>query len=167
MEKSMKYIIGTLILTMSAFSHAENASSQRLELPQITVQKNGTQYPMTGLDKYFTGKVRVEPSFQAHGEAKSAGAMVTFEPGARTNWHTHPVGQTLIVTSGMGWVNQWHGQPQVIKPGDVVHIPANVKHWHGATDKTAMMHLAIQESKDGKVVDWLEPVTDKQYLKKQ
>ena len=163
----MKYIIGTLILTMSSFSHAENASSQRLELPQITVQQNGTQYPMTGLDKYFTGKVRVEPSFQANGEAKAAGAMVTFEPGARTNWHTHPVGQTLIVTSGMGWVNQWHGQPQVIKPGDVVHIPANVKHWHGATDKTAMMHLAIQESKNGKVVDWLEPVTDKQYLKKQ
>ncbi|MBC3766348.1 (R)-mandelonitrile lyase [Neptunicella marina] len=135
--------------------------------PAITVIQNGSQYPMQGLGAFFEGPVRVEPLFSAQENNRAAGATVTFEPGSRTNWHTHPSGQTLIVTSGMGWVQQWHAQKQVIRPGDVIYIPANVKHWHGATAKTAMVHIAIQEAKEGKVVNWMEPVSDQQYLQIQ
>lgn len=131
---------------------------------QISMQTNGSQLPMQGLAPYFTGPVRVEPLFQAHGDARAAGATVTFEPSSRTHWHTHPLGQTLVVTYGKGWVQQWQGQRLVIEPGDVIHIPANVKHWHGATDKTAMTHIAIQEAKEGSVVSWMEPVTQEQFL---
>ncbi len=159
--KMTPYILTLVCLFTTAYVQA-NSDNEKT----ISIQPNGSQLPMTGLEPYFTGPVRVEPVFQAKGEAKGAGAMVTFEPGSRTNWHTHPVGQTLIVTSGKGWVAQWGAQSQVIEPGDVVHIPANVKHWHGATDKTAMSHLAIQESKNGKVVTWMEAVTEQQYIKK-
>ncbi|MCG9698347.1 cupin domain-containing protein [Shewanella sp. Isolate11] len=151
----------TLPMLVAGYVHA-----QEPQPVQITVAKNGSQLPMTGLEPYFKGDVRVEPLFAAKGEERAAGATVTFEPGSRTNWHTHPVGQTLIVTSGMGWVKQEGEARLEIHPGDVVKIPANVRHWHGATSTTAMTHIAIQEAKAGNVVKWLEPVTKAQYEKK-
>ncbi len=116
-----------------------------------------------GPEEYFTGSVRVDPLFQAPDPARIAGASVTFEPGARTAWHTHPLGQTLIVTSGVGRVQRWEGPIEEIRPGDVVWFPPGEKHWHGAAPETAMTHIALQERRDGKAVDWLEKVTDEQY----
>ena len=130
----------------------------------MQLKRNGSQPSAKGAAEYFTGTVRIDPLFQSPGPAIFSGASVTFEPGARSAWHTHPCGQTLIVTAGLGWTQCW-GEPKVeIRPGDVVTCPAGKKHWHGATDKTAMAHIAIQESKDGKVVDWMEKVTDAEYL---
>ena len=129
----------------------------------IIIQQSGSQPSTKGPAEYFTGTVRIDPLFQATEPARTAAASVTFEPGARTAWHTHPLGQTLIVTAGSGWVQQWGGQIKTIKPGDVVCIPPNEKHWHGATATTAMTHIAIQEALDGKPVDWLEQVSDEQY----
>jgi len=123
----------------------------------------GSQASSRGPADWFTGTVRIDPLFQAPAPARVAGASVTFEPGARTAWHTHPLGQTLIVTAGTGWV-QCEGEPrQEIHPGDVVWFPPGVKHWHGATATTAMTHIAVQESLDGKVVEWLEKVANGQY----
>ena len=158
----MKTLLTSAIITSLA-PVAADVQADREPAPQISIQANGSQLLMQGLEPYFTGPVRVEPLFQAHGAERAGGATVTFEPGSRTNWHTHPVGQTLVVTYGQGWVQQWHGHRLLIEPGDVVHIPANVKHWHGATDKMAMTHIAIQEEKDGKVVTWLEPVSEQEY----
>jgi quercetin dioxygenase-like cupin family protein len=107
--------------------------------------------------------VRIDPLFQAPDPALVQGASVTFEPGARTAWHTHPLGQTLIVTGGCGWAQRWGGPTEEIRPGDVVWFPPGEKHWHGATPTTAMTHIAIQEKLDGKVVDWMEQVSDEQY----
>jgi quercetin dioxygenase-like cupin family protein len=131
----------------------------------MRIQRNGSQPYSKGPADYFTGNVRVEPLFQSPGPARVAGASVTFEPGARSAWHTHPCGQTLIVTSGLGWT-QCEGEPkEKIRPGDVITCPSGKKHWHGATDKTAVTHIAIQEpDANGKVVEWLEHVTDEQYL---
>lgn len=129
----------------------------------MELKRNGTQPSSKGPGEYFTGNVRIDPLFEAPNPARARGASVTFEPGARTAWHRHPLGQTLIVTSGCGWV-QSEGQPKVeIRPGDVVWCPANEKHWHGATTATAMTHIAIQEALDGKVVEWMEKVSDEQY----
>jgi quercetin dioxygenase-like cupin family protein len=131
----------------------------------VEIKRVGTQASGKGPADWFTGTVRVDPLFQAPDPALVSGASVTFEPGARTAWHTHPLGQTLIVTSGAGWV-QMEGEPiQEIHPGDVVWFAPGEKHWHGATSMTAMTHIAIQEKLDGKVVDWMEHVTDEQYLK--
>jgi quercetin dioxygenase-like cupin family protein len=130
----------------------------------MELKKNGTQPSGKGPDEYFTGSVRIDPLFEAAEPARGRGALVTFEPGARSAWHYHPLGQTLIVTQGCGWV-QSEGQPKVeIRPGDVVWCPPNEKHWHGATDKTGMSHIAIQEALDGKVVEWLGKVSDEEYL---
>lgn len=130
----------------------------------MDIIRNGTQASVTGPTEYFTGKVRIDWQFQRGGESRVAGASVTFEPGARSAWHTHPLGQTLIVTAGKGWI-QCEGGPIVeINPGDIVCCPANHRHWHGATPATAMTHLAIQEAKDGKMVEWMEKVTDQEYL---
>ena len=118
-----------------------------------------------GPEDWFTGTVRIDPLFKADDPARVAGASVTFEPGARTAWHTHPLGQTLIVTSGSGWVQREGGPIEEIHPGDVVWFPPKEKHWHGATPTTAMSHIAIQEGLDGKAVDWLEKVSDEQYKK--
>ena len=109
------------------------------------------------------GSVRVQSLFDARKPARSSGGQVTFQPGARSAWHTHPLGQILIVTDGVGWVQQWGAPVQVIRKGDVVRIPAGVKHWHGATPTTTMTHIAIQETLDSRAVDWLEKVTDEQY----
>jgi quercetin dioxygenase-like cupin family protein len=113
--------------------------------------------------EWFTGTVRVDPLFQATDPARVAGASVTFEPGARTAWHTHPLGQTLIVTTGCGRAQRWGGPIEEIRPGDVISFAPGEKHWHGASPTTAMTHIAIQERLDGKVVDWMEHVTDEQY----
>lgn len=128
----------------------------------MEITKCGSQASLEGSENYFTGKVRVDPLFQPKEPARTAAASVTFEPGARTAWHTHPLGQTLIVTAGSGWAQRWGGPLEEIRPGDVVWFPPNEKHWHGATATTAMTHIAIQEQLDGKVVDWLEKVSDEQ-----
>lgn len=134
--------------------------------PMITVSANGSQPSVRGAAQNFTGAVRVDGRFQGSGAARVSGATVTFEPGARTAWHRHPLGQTLIVTAGMGLVQQ-AGQPvQVIRPGDTVWIAPNVKHWHGATATTGMTHIAIAEALDGKVVDWMEQVSDSEYAQR-
>jgi quercetin dioxygenase-like cupin family protein len=125
---------------------------------------NGSQASIKGPAEYFTGNVRIDWQFQRGGESRLAGASVTFEPGARSAWHTHPRGQTLIVTSGKGWT-QCEGGPIVeIDAGDIICCPSNHRHWHGATPTTAMTHIAVQEAKDGKVVEWMEKVSDEEYL---
>ena len=127
--------------------------------------ESGSQPSNKGPADWFTGTVRIDPLFPAKAPARAAGASVTFEPGARTAWHTHPLGQTLIITAGFGWVQQEGGPVEEVRPGDVVWFPPGVKHWHGASPTTAMTHTAIQEALDGKVVDWLEHVSDEQYRK--
>jgi quercetin dioxygenase-like cupin family protein len=129
----------------------------------MEIKKVGTQASTRGPAEWFTGTVRIDPLFTAPDHASVAGASVTFEPGARTAWHTHPLGQTLVVTAGAGWAQREGGPIEPIFPGDVVWFAPNEKHWHGATPTTAMTHIAIQEKKDGKVVDWMEQVTDQQY----
>jgi quercetin dioxygenase-like cupin family protein len=129
----------------------------------MELKRNGSQPSSKGPKEFFTGTVRIDPLFTAPEPARASAAYVTFEPGARSNWHTHPLGQTLVVTSGRGYVQSWGGPLEVIRPGDVVRCPPGEKHWHGASSTTAMTHIAIQESLDGKAVDWMEPVTDDQY----
>lgn len=129
----------------------------------MEIKRNGSQSPTIGPADWFTGTVRIDPLFQAPDPALVQAAQVTFEPGARTAWHTHPLGQTLIVTAGLGWAQHIGGPVEEIRPGDVVWFPPNERHWHGATPTTAMTHIAIQENLNGKVVDWLEHVTDGQY----
>ena len=129
----------------------------------MEIKRSGSQRSGTGPADYFTGTVRIDPLFQPPDPARARGASVTFEPGARTAWHTHPLGQTLIVMSGGGWVQTWGGPVEEVHPGDVVWFPPGEKHWHGATRTTSMTHIAIQEALDGKVVDWMEQVSDEQY----
>ena len=129
----------------------------------MEIKRVGSQPSNKGPADWFTGTVRMDPLIQAKAPARVAGASVTFEPGARTAWHTHPLGQTLIVTAGCGWTQREGGPVEEIHPGDVVWISPGEKHWHGATATTAMTHIAIQEQLDGKVVDWLEKVSDEQY----
>src|ERR1700739_3028203 len=129
----------------------------------MDIKRVGTQASTKGPEDWFTGTVRIDPLFQANDSARGAGAAVTFEPGARTAWHTHPLGQTLIVTFGRGWVQRAGGPVEEIRPGDVVWFAPGEKHWHGATSTPAMTHIASQEALDGKVVDWLEKVSDEQY----
>jgi quercetin dioxygenase-like cupin family protein len=132
---------------------------------EMEIKKVGSQPSVKGPSDWFTGTVRIDPLFQAPDPALVQGASVTFEPGARTAWHSHPLGQTLIVTAGCGWVQRWGGPVEEIRPGDVVSIAPGEKHWHGAAPATAMMHIAVHENKDGKVVEWMEKVTDEQYRK--
>lgn len=129
----------------------------------MEIQRVGSRPSQEGPADWFTGRVRIDPVFQAHEPARAGGAAVTFEPGARTAWHTHPLGQTLVVTAGSGLVQRDGGPIEEIRPGDVVWIEPGVKHWHGASPTTAMTHIAIQEALDGKVVDWMEHVSDEQY----
>jgi quercetin dioxygenase-like cupin family protein len=133
----------------------------------MEIQRSGSRPSGKGPADWFTGTVRIDPLFDAPplpDAGRVAGATVTFEPGARTAWHTHPLGQTLIVMFGCGWVQRWGGPVEVIRPGDVVWFPPGEKHWHGATATTAMTHIAIQEKLDGKAVDWLEKVSNEQYV---
>ncbi len=130
----------------------------------MDIKRSGSQPSTKGPIEYFTGNVRIDPLFQANDPTRAVGASVTFEPGARTAWHTHPLGQTLIVTAGCGLVQRWNGDSiQEIRPGDVIWIPPGEKHWHGATATTGMTHIAIQEQIEGKTADWMEKVSDEQY----
>ncbi|MCC2669488.1 MAG: cupin protein [Armatimonadetes bacterium] len=129
----------------------------------MDIKRSGSRPSGKGPDDYFTGTVRIEPLFQAPDPARVVGASVTFEPGARTAWHTHPLGQTLIITEGSGLAQRWGEPIEEIRPGDVIWFPPGEKHWHGATTTTAMTHLAVQEQLDGKTADWLEKVSDEQY----
>ena len=129
----------------------------------MDIKRIGSQPSTKGPGEYFTGTVRIDPLFQANDPTRAVGASVTFEPAARTAWHTHPLGQILIVTAGFGLVQCWGGPVEEIRPGDVVRIPHGEKHWHGATATTAMTHIAIQEQLEGKIVDWMEKVTEEQY----
>lgn len=141
-------------------------SARRMEAQvggHVDITRNGSRPSAPGPADWFTGTVRIDPLFDAPATARAAGASVTFEPGARTAWHTHPLGQTLIVTSGVGRAQRWGGPVEEIRPGDVVWIPPGEKHWHGASPTTAMTHIAVQEKLDGKAVDWLEHVSPAQY----
>ena len=130
---------------------------------ETDIKRAGSQPSAKGPSDWFTGTVRIDPLFQAPDPAFVQGASVTFEPAARTAWHTHPLGQTLIVTAGCGWVQRDAGPIEEVRPGDVVWFSPGEKHWHGASAATAMTHIAIQEELNGKVVDWMEKVTDDQY----
>jgi quercetin dioxygenase-like cupin family protein len=129
----------------------------------MDIKRNGSRPSGKGPADWFTGVVRIDPLFEVGQPPRSVGNSVTFEPGARTAWHTHPLGQTLIVTAGCGWAQRWDGPVEEIRPGDVVWFPPAEKHWHGATATTAMTHIAILEKLDGRSADWMEQVSDKQY----
>jgi quercetin dioxygenase-like cupin family protein len=131
----------------------------------MNIQRVGSQPSNKGPADWFTGAVRIDSQFNRTEPARVAGAIVSFEPGARTAWHTHPLGQTLIVTAGCGWTQCWGGPVEEIRPGDIVWISPGEKHWHGAAPTTAMTHIAIQEQLNGKAVDWMEKVSDEQYRK--
>jgi quercetin dioxygenase-like cupin family protein len=157
---------GGLAALASAEAAAETPAQATATTPRIgtmDIKRNGSRPSNKGSADYFTGAVRIDPLFQAPEPARAAGASVTFEPGARTAWHTHPLGQTLIIISGLGWVQREGGPVEEILPGDVVWFPPGEKHWHGATPTTAMTHVAVQEALNGKVVDWMEHVSDEQY----
>jgi quercetin dioxygenase-like cupin family protein len=159
--------IGTAVasaFTIPTLLRARDLSSLRqTQESTMEIKRIGSQPSSKGPADWFTGTVRIDPLFQATAPARANGASVTFEPGARTAWHTHPLGQTLIITAGCGWVQQEGTSVEEIHPGDVVWFPPAVRHWHGATPTTAMTHIAIQEALDGKVVEWMEKVSDEQY----
>ena len=129
----------------------------------MDIKRSGSQPSARGPAEWFTGVVRIDAPFRGAGKARVSGATVTFEPGARTNWHTHPLGQTLLVTSGLGRVQREGGPVQEVRPGDIVWFEPGEKHWHGAAPAVALTHIAINEARDGRAVDWLEPVSDAQY----
>lgn len=131
---------------------------------EMQIFRAGSAEPIQGPSEWFTGNVRIEKVFAAPGPARVGVAVVSFEPGARTNWHTHPLGQILLVTEGIGWTQCENGPKTEIRPGDLIWCNCGRRHWHGATDTTAMQHVAINEYLDGKPVDWLEPVSDETYL---
>jgi quercetin dioxygenase-like cupin family protein len=130
----------------------------------MDIKRNGSQPSGKGSAEYFTGAVRIDPLFQPNDPTRASGANVTFEPGARTAWHAHLLGQTLIVTAGCGRIQHWGGAIEEIRPGDVIWIPPGEKHWHGAAPTTAMTHISIVEQVDGKSAEWMEQVSDEQYL---
>lgn len=144
---------------------ASSAFAQSAATPDMTIARAGSQASSKGPAQYFTGSARIDPLFPAHPPAGTSGAYVTFEPGARSAWHTHPAGQVLIVTAGVGRVQRWGGPVQEIRPGDVIWTPPGVKHWHGAAPSTAVTHIAIQDTVGGKNVEWMEKVSDEQYGK--
>jgi quercetin dioxygenase-like cupin family protein len=162
----MKLIaVGATSLSLLALMLGRADQTTRSTVQGVEIMRNGSQPSTRGPAENFTGAVRVDPLFAALEPARASAASVTFEPGARTAWHTHPAGQRLIVTAGLGWVQQWGGRTQEIRPGDVVSIPPNQKHWRGAAPTTSMSHIAIQEQVNGKVVEWMEKVSDEQYRK--
>src|SRR5690242_5932365 len=158
---------GLAALATAGLSGAEtpapNISSQQ-RIGTMEIKRSGSRASGKGPEAFFTGVVRVDPMFQVGEPARVSGGHVTFEPGARSAWHTHPLGQTLIVTYGLGWAQCKGGPIEEIRPGDVIWFPPGEKHWHGATATTAMMHIAVTEWLNGKNVDWLEKVSDQQYL---
>ncbi|RWK53806.1 MAG: cupin domain-containing protein [Mesorhizobium sp.] len=149
-------------MTAASFVLAASIASAQSE-QAVTVTRSGSQPSTTGAAENFIGSVRVDDRFKGSGDARISGATVTFEPGARTAWHTHPLGQTLIVTQGVGLVQHESGPVQKIRPGDTVWIPPGVKHWHGASATVGMSHIAFSEALDGRTVEWMEQVSDEQY----
>ena len=161
--KRLAATFASLSLLTAAPSGIVQAQAPAGDGQTLRITRAGSQPSAKGSADYFTGAVRVDPMFPATAPSRVSGGHVTFEPGARSAWHTHPVGQTLIITSGLGFVQQWGGPKQEVRAGDVVWFPPGIKHWHGASAATAMTHMAIQEVVDGKNVDWLEQVSDEQY----
>ena len=161
----MKQLVTCMLLSLATFTfagavHADAAEGDRAQ----SIIRNGEQASVRGSDQFFTGSVRIDPLYPANNDMRSSGGSVTFEPGARSHWHIHPVGQVLIVTAGVGLTQEWGKSVQEIRPGDVVICPVGVKHWHGAAPNSSMTHISICEEKEpGKVVEWLEEVTDEQY----
>jgi quercetin dioxygenase-like cupin family protein len=152
MQKFLKTVIPLgMLMTGEAFAEP------------MSISRNGERASIAGPANIFTGQVTVTPMFSASKHTNANGGLVEFTPGARSNWHTHPAGQTLLVTSGTGWVQQEGGEKIEIRPGDVIVTPPGVKHWHGATSENSMSHIAVTPSLEGKNVDWMEPVTDEQY----
>lgn len=156
--KMLSAIALSALVTVNAV-HAADVPDNRA----MQIARNVEQASVVGSSSYFVGTVRVDPLIAAPAPSRVTAAAVTFQSGARSAWYTHPLGQNLIVTTGVGWIQQEGGEKIVIKPGDVIWTPPGVKHWHGATKNTGLMHLAIQEVQDGKNFEWLEPVTDEQY----
>jgi quercetin dioxygenase-like cupin family protein len=156
---------GLTVAIASGRAAGQTATIESTRRTKMEIKRNGSQLPRPGPSEYFTGQVRVDPMFQTGEPPRVSGGLVNFEPGARSAWHTHPLGQTLIVMSGLGWVQSEGGPVEEIRPGDVIWFPPGEKHWHGATDTTAMSHIAVTEFQGGKNVAWLEKVTDAQYRK--
>ncbi len=163
--KVLTVMLISLSLFTSAASQAQTSAARALTSASIKIARSASLQPKKGSAEYFTGSVQVQELFPNYDPSRTSGGKVTFEPGARSAWHTHPFGQILIVTDGTGWIQQWGGPTEEIRKGDVIWIPAGVKHWHGATPSTAMTHIAIQEQLNGKAVEWMEKVTDEQYRK--
>ena len=154
---------GVFAVSRAARLKAQPTAPQTERKDHMEITRSGSQSSRKGSEEWFTGSVRIDPLFQAPEPARAGAGHVTFEPGARTAWHTHPLGQTLIITSGLGWVQRDGGPIEEVRAGDVVWFPPGEKHWHGATPTTAMTHIAVQERREGKAVDWLEKVADAQY----
>lgn len=159
----MKTIAAASALLATAALAITVAAQESHSKEGVSVSRSEARKTQPGPEQNFTGKVAVKPLFDAKAPGRTGGSLVTFAPGARTAWHTHPLGQTLVVTDGTGWVGQWGGKTQAFRKGDVAWIPANVKHWHGATPTTAMSHIAIYENLNGSPVTWMEKVSDAQY----
>jgi quercetin dioxygenase-like cupin family protein len=164
MKRTMALVLPFLLLA-SAASHAQGSDSGSTAKPSQIIFRAGSQPSSKGPAQYFSGNVRVDPMFPPKEAAAYSGGLVTFEPGARSAWHTHPAGQYLIVTAGTGWTQEWGGPVVGLHPGDVVWCPPGVKHWHGATAATTMSHIALTGTVDGKNVEWMEKVSDEQYRK--
>jgi quercetin dioxygenase-like cupin family protein len=163
----MKLLMLPRLLVLVAIAlFAGNDAMSSTPARNLVVSRNDSRPSSKGSPEIFTGSVTIKPMFAVTESTRAAAASVTFESGARSAWHSHPAGQTLIVTAGMGWVQEWGGEKHEIKAGDVIWTPPGVKHWHGATPTQSMTHLAIQEHVDGKVVEWMEQVSQAQYLSK-
>lgn len=159
----MRTLVTASMLTAAILS---DASAHAADFPKdqaMSIVRNGDQVSLMGAPGNFVGNARIDPLFAAREPSTVSAGAVTFQPGARSAWHTHPKGQMLVVTAGVGWIQQVGGEKTVIKPGDVIWTPPGVKHWHGATATTGMTHIAIQEAVDGKNVVWMEPVSEAQY----
>lgn len=154
-----------LMLAATAFAQAGAGAATAAGASDMVIAHAGSQPSASGPAQNFTGSARIDPLFAPHAPSTMAGAAVTFEPGARSAWHTHPAGQVLVVTAGVGRIQQWGGPVREIRPGDVIWTPPGVQHWHGAAPATAMMHIALQEVRDGVAVQWMEKVADADYLR--
>jgi quercetin dioxygenase-like cupin family protein len=164
-RRSILAATGSLATLAAKSAAAQTLAHTSTRSGVMEIKRSGSEPSAKGPADYFTGSVRVDTLFRPQEPSRTSGAYVTFEPGARTAWHTHPLGQTLIITAGFGWVQRQGGPVEEVRPGDVVWFPPGEKHWHGATSTTAMTHIAITETLEGKNVDWMEHVSDDQYRK--
>lgn len=161
MKKSLPQAVLCALVAQSSIAGAADAADTGKRAQQIT--RAGTQHSVPGPDAFFTGRARIDPVWPASDHINASGGLVTFEPGSRSAWHTHPAGQQLVVVSGVGLTQEWGKPVQEIRPGDVIWCPPGVKHWHGAAPHTAMTHLAVTGTVDGRNVEWMEKVSDDQY----